>query len=67
MSETFVTTPQLCHRYHRTPRTLARWMKNPPEGFPEPVKLNGRNLWPLAQIEKFERFLASKSGAADQS
>jgi predicted DNA-binding transcriptional regulator AlpA len=56
----FLTSSQLGERYQRTQRTLARWIKNPPQGFPQPVKLNGRNLWPQEKIENWERSLASK-------
>lgn len=56
----FLTSSQLGERYQRTQRTLARWIKNPPQGFPQPVRLNGRNLWPQEKIENWERSLASK-------
>jgi predicted DNA-binding transcriptional regulator AlpA len=56
----FLTSSQLGERYQRTQRTLARWIKNPPQGFPQPVRLDGRNLWPQEKIENWERSLASK-------
>jgi hypothetical protein len=59
----FLTSADLRQRYSRTDRTLARWIKNPPNGFPLPVKVNGRHLWPLEQIEEFERKLASNVAA----
>jgi predicted DNA-binding transcriptional regulator AlpA len=59
-SNGFLTSSQLGDRYRRTHRTLARWIKNPPQGFPQPVQINGRNLWQQEKIENWERSLASK-------
>lgn len=56
----FLTSTQLSRRYQRTQRTIARWIKLRPSGFPEPVWLNGRNLWPEDKIIAWERSLASK-------
>jgi predicted DNA-binding transcriptional regulator AlpA len=56
----YLTSSQLGQRYHRTQRTLARWIKSRPDGFPKPIKLNGRNLWPQDKIESWEQWLASK-------
>jgi predicted DNA-binding transcriptional regulator AlpA len=39
---------------------LARWIETQPQGFPQPVRLNGRNLWQQEKIENWERSLASK-------
>ena len=56
----FLSSRQLCERYGRCQRTLARWIETQPQGFPKPVRLNGRNLWPQEKIENWERSLASK-------
>jgi predicted DNA-binding transcriptional regulator AlpA len=60
----FLTSSQLSERYQRTQRTLARWIKNPPDDFPRPIRLNGRNLRPQEKIENWERQLASKATRA---
>ena len=60
----YLPTRKLCERYDRDPRTLARWIKNPPDGFPSPVMINGRWLWDEDEIEDYERYLASTAKAA---
>jgi hypothetical protein len=59
----YLTSTQLGKRYNRTGRTLARWILRPPQGFPHPVKINGRNLWLSHQIEAWERSLATEAAS----
>lgn len=61
---TFLTSSQVGERYKRTQRTLVRWIQNPPQGFPAPIRINGRNLWQLEKIEAWELSLASKAPEA---
>lgn len=48
-------------RYSVTTMTIWRWRKNEELGFPEPISINGRNMWRLADLEKWE---AEKAGKA---
>jgi predicted DNA-binding transcriptional regulator AlpA len=59
-STAYFTSTDLAARYQRVQRTLVRWEKNPPQNFPQPLRVNGRKLWPQEAIENWERSLASK-------
>ncbi len=50
----YVSTSELCDRYRRSSRTLARWPET--KGFPRPVlqSVGAENLWLLADVEKWE-------------
>lgn len=50
----YVSTSQLCDRYHRSSRTLSRWPET--KGFPRPVmqSTGAENLWLLSDVEKWE-------------
>jgi len=59
MVRRYLTTPMLCERYGRSWRTLARWIKNPPPGFPKSLLINGRHHWAEDEIEAYERSLVA--------
>lgn len=64
MSGFYLSSSELAARYKKTLRTIHRWIANPPPGFPPPIKLNGRHMWPEAAIVEFERQLASTAKSA---
>src|SRR5262245_6309382 len=53
MSEKFLTTKDICHRYGVVSRTVDRWVT---QGVLEqPTRINGRRYWRLSAIEQNER------------
>ena len=58
-STAYFTSADLAARYQRVQRTLVRWEKTRPQNFPQPLRINGRKLWPQEAIENWERSLAS--------
>ena len=60
----FVGSAVVAKRYARTLRTIARWSRNPPAGFPRPLRINGKNLWDLAALEAYELKTSSPAEAA---
>jgi hypothetical protein len=50
-------TGAVAQRYQVTPRSVDRWWKNPKLGFPQPIFINERKYWSLADLEKWERKL----------
>lgn len=50
----YVSTSDLCTRYRRSSRTIARWPQT--KGFPRPVlqSVGAENLWLLSDVEKWE-------------
>ncbi len=62
MSEpVFFPIAKMLTRYNVTKMTIWRWRQNKELGFPEPISINGRNMWRLADLEKWE---ASQAGKA---
>jgi predicted DNA-binding transcriptional regulator AlpA len=55
------TSAQICERYQITAVTLYRWERDENLGFPQPVKINRRKLYVLAEIEAWERSQAAAS------
>lgn len=55
----YLVSGQLARRYERTTRTISRWIENPPNGFPLPVRINGRHFWDAEAIEAWEQSLAA--------
>lgn len=60
----YIGSAAVAKRYDRTLRTIARWSKNPPSGFPRPLQINGKNLWDLAALEAYEAVAARQAQAA---
>lgn len=51
-------------RYGVSDMTLGRWLANPPLEFPQPIRINGRRYWRMADLLAFEARQASKEQAA---
>lgn len=60
----FLSSAAISRRYDVTQRTILRWIKNPPQGFPQPIKIGSRNMWREDEILEYER-LASLSQATE--
>lgn len=60
----YLPSPQTAKRYGVSDRTLARWIKDPPAGFPTPIKINGRWYWEEGELESYERALAANAKKA---
>lgn len=50
----YIATSELCERYRRSSRTIARWPST--RGFPKPAfqSVGAENLWLLADVERWE-------------
>ena len=57
----YLTGRDLDRRYKRSPQTRWRWSKDPELNFPKPLKIKGRLLYRLREIEEFERRMAAAS------
>ena len=64
MAAKYLNSSTLCVRYSISRRTLARWLVDPPKGFPKSLLLNGRHLWREDEIEAWERTLAASCAKA---
>jgi predicted DNA-binding transcriptional regulator AlpA len=60
----YITGGDVDRRYKRSPQTRWRWSKDPTLNFPKPIKIKGRLLYRLSEIEEFERRMAAASGRA---
>jgi predicted DNA-binding transcriptional regulator AlpA len=63
-TERYLTGPDVDKRYGRSSQSRWRWSKDPELGFPKPLKIKGRNLYKLAELEAWEVRLAAASGRA---
>lgn len=63
----FLTKPNLARRWQKTPRTIDRWIENPPAGFPSPIIINGRKHWDLDLVEKYERACAAAAHSVKEA
>ncbi|MCJ2058447.1 DNA-binding protein [Methylobacterium sp. J-048] len=50
-------------RYGVSDMTIFRWLADPKLGFPQPIRINGRRYWRLADLQAFEARLAEKEAA----
>jgi hypothetical protein len=57
-----VPSRKVLERYLICDRTLDRWTANPTLGFPQPVLINKRRYWRVAELAAWERSRAK--GAA---
>jgi predicted DNA-binding transcriptional regulator AlpA len=62
--DAFLTGPKVCARYDIHDMTLWRWMRDADLKFPQPLKVNRRNYWRIADLEKWERARARASRSA---
>ena len=62
--ECFLTGPKIDARYGISAMTRWRWQRDPKLGFPPPMKINGRKLWRLSELESWER---SRTSPGEQS
>jgi predicted DNA-binding transcriptional regulator AlpA len=44
--------------------TIFRWLADPKLGFPQPIRINGRRYWRLADLQAFEVRQAAQREAA---
>jgi predicted DNA-binding transcriptional regulator AlpA len=58
---TFLPGPKVCARYDIRDITLLRWMRDAELEFPQPLRINRRNYWRLAELERWERARARAS------
>ncbi|PJO47188.1 helix-turn-helix transcriptional regulator [Brucella pituitosa] len=56
-----ITGPQVIERYHITPQTLGRWVKDATLGFPKPISIRRRNFWKSEDLDAFEASKQSKA------
>ena len=50
-------------RYGVSDMTIFRWLADPTLGFPQPIRINGRRYWRLADLQAFEARQADKEAA----
>ena len=48
-------TGDVAARYSVTTRSIDRWWKDPELAFPQPIYINDRKYWSLAELENWER------------
>jgi predicted DNA-binding transcriptional regulator AlpA len=51
-------------RYGVSDMTIFRWLANPKLGFPQPLRINGRRYWRLADLQAFEVKQSARKEAA---
>jgi hypothetical protein len=57
---TKLPTTNVARRYGVVPRSIERWQKDPKLEFPQPLIINGRKYWSLAELETWEREQATR-------
>jgi hypothetical protein len=61
----YLTARQIRERYGKvSDMAIWRWLRDPALGFPQPLVINTRRLWKLADLEAFEARQAAKPKAA---
>jgi hypothetical protein len=55
-----VTRSQVARRYACTSRTIQRWERNPPPGFPMPVAIKGRWYFDESLLDEHDRQLVQR-------
>jgi predicted DNA-binding transcriptional regulator AlpA len=53
--------PRVQERYQVSAMTVSRWEKDPRLHFPEPVRINRRKYWRLADLLAWERARAGRA------
>ena len=59
----YLTSSQVAMRYSKSHRTIMRWIESRPEGFPAPIKINGRHSWRASDLEEWEKALAATAAS----
>jgi hypothetical protein len=62
--EELVPASKVRGRYNVSNQTLWRWENNEKLGFPQPIRINARRYWRLAELQAFEIRQASETEAA---
>ena len=62
--EDLLPAAHLLARYRVSDMTLFRWLKDQKLGFPQPIRINGRRYWRLADLQAFEARQAAQREAA---
>lgn len=62
--EELLPAPKVRGRYNVSDQTLWRWENDEKLGFPQPLRINTRRYWRLADLQAFEIRQASKKEAA---
>ena len=60
----YLPAGQVRTRYGVSDMALWRWLKNEPLKFPQPMRINGRRFWRLADLQEWE---LGKQGGTDAS
>lgn len=63
-SEDLLPAAQVRARYGVSDMTVFRWLADPKLDFPDPLRINGRRYWRLADLQSFEARQASRKEAA---
>jgi predicted DNA-binding transcriptional regulator AlpA len=61
--EDMLPAAQVLARYQVSDMTIFRWLKDTGLSFPQPIRINGRRYWRLADLQAFEVRQASKEAA----
>ncbi len=51
----YLTTVEVARRFRMHPKSVNRWVAAKSEKYPRPLKVGNKLLWPIEQIERFER------------
>jgi|KBSMisStaDraftv2_1062788.scaffolds.fasta_scaffold1317284_2 predicted DNA-binding transcriptional regulator AlpA len=62
--QVYLPGPAVDRRYAFSSQTRWRRQNDPELGFPKPIKIKGRTLYKLAELEEWERRMAAASGRA---
>lgn len=65
MVKGYMTTADLCKRYRKSRRTIARWVNREFHPFPQPkIRCAGtNNLWAIDDVEAWEEYVSQLSAA----
>ncbi|MGH6866402.1 MAG: helix-turn-helix transcriptional regulator [Methyloceanibacter sp.] len=67
MSERFLPSAAVRARYSVSDMSLWRWLRDEALAFPQPIRINGRRFWRLADLEEWEASRQSANGGANAS
>jgi predicted DNA-binding transcriptional regulator AlpA len=63
--QVYINGPAVDARYGWSSQTRWRRTKDAELAFPQPIRVKGRTLYKLSELEEWERRIAAKSRAAD--